>query len=315
MEKEAGDDYRFLKILGLFTILILIIVPTFISANTFQDFLDAITGKATSATTTVSIAIGADAPNVSIVSLNDTKTIVAGGIRSFELSAIVNDTNGDMNVSRGAVTANITLLGTTFTNNTCILTSGNSSGGNWSCTMDINFFNPAGDWKVSVQAIDNASLSYDNSSRFFTLSTTTAMNMTSTALSFPSSAPGALNITSSNDPDIVANIGNAVYLNITVTGINLLGDTVSTTSIPAANFTVSNATGALNPECTSTTIFGAALVNNTATNIGGANISRGLYANNSIYFCLRGVPTSVTTQTYSTGGTPDEDDWTVAVAA
>ena len=314
MDKKGSDRYKRIIFLGILTLLIITIIPTLISANMFTNFVDSITGRATSASTTASITISVlESPNVSIVSLNSTEAITAGATREIEFSAIINDTNGDMNVSNGSVTANITSAGTTSFNNSCILVLGNSSGGNWTCTVNITFFAPPGDWKVSVQATDNSSRATNNATRFFTLQTTTAMNMTVNALTFATSAPATVNVTASNNPNKVQNIGNKVYLNVSVTGINLLGDTNSNFQISANNFTVRNETGSY-VECGNTSLLGASLVNTTAINIEGANTSRGLVAQVSLYFCLVKTPTNLTSQTYSTGGSPDEDDWTVAVS-
>jgi hypothetical protein len=143
------------------------------------------------------------------------------------------------------------------------------------------------------------------------------MNMTVSALTFPSAGPGQRNITSDADPNRIQNTGNKAYLNFSITGINLIGDTSSGTSIPAANFTVRNLTGGVAPafnECHNNSISGTKLINNTAVNIEGANTSKGAQSNNSIYFCLIHVPSGLTTQTYSTGGTPNEDDWTIAAS-
>ncbi|MBI5797276.1 hypothetical protein HZA98_00040 [Candidatus Woesearchaeota archaeon] len=251
------------------------------------------------------------APTITQVSLNDTRSIIVGGIRTIEFSAIVNDTNGNINAS--SVIANVTLSGQALrANSTCLRVSGDGTGANFTCTVGMEFYDAAGDWRVTVEAQDNASNFAINNSRYFTLQETVAMNISSAAMSFPGASPGMKNITS---PGLsIQNIGNKIYLNTSVTGINLLGDTNSATSIPAANFTVSNATGSANPQCTSTAIFGAALVNNTAVNIEGANTSRGALATNNLYFCITGIPLDLITQTYSTGGTPDEDDWTILVA-
>ena len=139
--------------------------------------------------------------------------------------------------------------------------------------------------------------------------------MTLSALTFPTTAQNKRNITANNDPNTVQNTGNKDYLNFTIKGIDLLGDSNSATSIPAANFTVRNLTGGTDPafnECTNSTISGTKLVNNTAINIEGANVTRAAVAQNSLYFCIIHTPVGLTSQTYSTGGSPDEEDWTIA---
>ena len=251
------------------------------------------------------------APQITQVSLNSTEAIVIGGTKLIEFTAIINDTNGNINAS--SITANISNAAVLSSNTSCVRVSGDGTGANFSCTVSIDFFNVPGDWRVSVEAQDNASNFAQNSTTYFTLQQTTAMNISSSAMSFPQGSPGDTNITASTGAVVVQNIGNKIYLNISVTGINLLGDSVgSTTKIFAGNFTVSNATGS-NAECTNTSRIGASLVNATAINIEGANTTRGPVAKNNLYFCITALPPDVTKQTYSTGGSPDEDDWTIAV--
>lgn len=251
-------------------------------------------------------------PTVTHVSFNDTRSIVEGGIRYIEFSAIVNDTNGDINAS--SVSANITLAGEALrSNSTCLRVTDDSTGANFTCTIGIEFYDAAGSWQVSVQAFDNATNAAQNNTRYFTLQETTSMNISSASLSFANAGPGARNLTAG--PITVQNTGNKQYLNFTIKGIDLVGDTSSGTMIPAANFTVANVTGGTHPaynECTSNSIIGVSLVNNTAVNIEGANASRGALAQNNLYFCLTHVPLGLTTQIYSTGGTPNEEDWTIA---
>ena len=190
----------------------------------------------------------------------------------------------------------------------------NSTAGNFSCTVGTLWFDLAAIWEVNVTANDTSNGKTSPFNTSFTLSETTGMNATLSSITFASSNPNTFNVTSNNDPDTIQNTGNKNNTQIQVEGITLFGDTDSGTFIPAANFSVSIVTGS-SLECTNVTLSNqtTTLVNNTLVSIANATLGRSATSTRDLYFCLMHIPLNVTAQTYSTGGTPDEEDWTVGV--
>ena len=103
----------------------------------------------------------------------------------------------------------------------------------------------------------------------------------------------------------ITNTGNQNLTSITLESINLIGETTNTVWIPAANFTATWG----ERSCST----GTAMVNDTATPIGGAGLAIGPGSleptNNATHICLEEVGQDITQQSYSTAG--DIEDWTI----
>ena len=303
-------------------IVILFILPMVFAS--FSDVLDffkiknAITGFATSSTTSLNISIGNTAPIVANVSTIQTQSITEASATRIEFTFIVTDVDGNSNINDTTLRAQFNKTGeTTRFNNTCRRLSNLSTNqANFSCTVDLWYYDSAGGWDVNVSIKDLNNAVAENTTTNFSLGESTNMVMSPTSLTWPSFSVTAVNQTSNNDPIIINNTGNKNVSNgsITVTGKDLVGETTNTQSIFAGNFTVDvNNTGGSAPnllECRKTQ-----LVNNTITNITSSNVTRG---NNSagngqayLYFCLTQVSPSISSQPYSTA---QLGAWTVAVA-
>jgi hypothetical protein len=342
MDKRGKKDKLF--ILSIFLTLIILIIPL-VYANLFKDLkssFDAVTGRGTSSGLGVAVeSLGNNPPNITFISLNQSSpfSIVEGGRLLIQVSFLADDPQGADNLDNLSAKLNISSVdaSVTSTNTTCdsalVSEAGNQI--NYTCTVLVQYYDPAGDWHVSAEindsqgnSIQNSSLLGDNAgggSSWF-VSALTGMNLTPTSLTFPSVTGDTYNITSNNDPLQVENTGNQDKLDVFVEGITMFDDNVATeaggTFIPAENFTISpntgaSCSGALCTECQNSAYVGTALVNDTATNITGPSLVRGQGNLTDIYLCLVHVPLNITLSNYSTGkGTSaeDEEDWTISVA-
>jgi len=259
-------------------------------------------------------------PNITFISLNSSETIIAGGKKVLNFSFIANDTNGAIGLINNSIIANITFTGSgieAVRNATCSVSSSQvglaATQRNYSCGFDdIWFYDAAGSWNVAILISDNntANNVTMNNSQWFTIQETISINRTVATVNFPAVGPGKNNVTSSNDPNRVQNIGNKNNIRINITGIDLVGDNSGDPAnrIVARNFTVHYLTGLGNREC-NTNQEGARLLNNTMVPI-NVTILKGANQLNDTYYCLIHVPGTIQSQTHSTGGTPDEPDWT-----
>jgi len=293
--------------------IILILSFSLISAGFFSDFWGKITGKATSDTTAVNITIGNSAPTIPIVDPITATDPAIGSSKSITFYFNATDSDGYGNIDTATAKAYFQRAGeTTRSNTSCISTFTPSSGNsiNFTCTIDMWYFDENGAWtiNVSIQDINNA---YgENSSTTFTYNPLTAMTMSPTLLGWPSVGLSDTDTGSNEDPITVNNSGNDINLNVNVTAYNLRGETTTSQYIYTNNFTI---------EDTSEGCSGTAMSNATSINVTSAILQRGnntLNYNNAtsgqeqIFFCLKGVPQDISAQSYSSSA---YGSWTIAI--
>jgi len=237
-----------------------------------------------------------------ILDISDLGTldIIPGDVVYITFNVTVSDLNGVADISN--VNASFSRGGVTRYNSSCVPVDLGLTLANYSCTIDLWYFDEPGLWNVNAIANDTGNLQSADFFETFILSETIAVSHPSN-LSWPTLLPGDENILS----DIVLllnNTGNANISvgNVNVTGINLLGLDDSSFIINASNFTVSTF-----PSCD----IGPVMVNGTSISITGANLSRG---NNSLnllnedsgqeqlFVCLEQVPATLPPQEYSASG-------------
>jgi hypothetical protein len=179
----------------------------------------------------------------------------------------------------------------------------NATSQNYTCTIEMQYWDGSGTWTVDVQTGDNTT--NVSSQKTFTVNTLTAINITANTLSWPNLNVGNIDQLMSTDEVNVTNIGNQNLTSITLRAINLIGETTPTVWIPAANFTATWGERACN--------IGTALVNNSATTITGSRLDFGpgslVTTNNATHICLEEVGQDITQQAYSTAG--DVEDWII----
>src|SRR3972149_8785737 len=228
---------------GLFfvVIVILMLIPVS-SANIFSDFFGKITGRATSDTTALNITVGNSAPTISLVeAIADTDPVI-GSTRAIIFNFTATDSDGAGNINTSTAAGYFQRAGeTTRSNTSCSSWASAGNNANFTCTIDMWYYDQAGSWTVNVTIQDNSQAYAENSSSTFTYNLLTAMNMSPNALNWPS--PINLPDTdtgSADNPITINNTGNAVNLNINITAFNLRGEITTTQFIFANNFTISN---------------------------------------------------------------------------
>jgi hypothetical protein len=307
--------------IGLVVFLALIAFSYFVSAG-FDDWFKGITGKATSGTETVNISVLGITP-VSVKVYNHTLVGTAvdptedGNIGlTFKVELV--DTDGVDDINDNSVGANFSKTGEALRQNiSCTMISGQSTSisQNFTCNITMWYFDAPGAWIINAWGNDtgNGTIIY-NTTQTFSYDTLQAIVLSPAALTWASISPGQTNRTSSNDPTLINNTGNYNVTNITVSGVNLMGEVTNTYFIDAGNFTADIQTSAADVECNVNVTSGARLLNQTAEQVIGATLSRGNHSVNTgatgqeqLYYCIPLVP-SVTTQSYST-----PQAWTIAI--
>ena len=324
LERGVYRYYAFLSVIILITIF-LIAGPFVLDSST--GFWNAITGAATSSTTTLSVTINS-APVVNFVGAVAPQSISAGTTALFAFKFNVTDTDGFGTINNLSATVRINYTGApdnyNFTaNTTCspfLQTSSTSI--TYNCNVTVWYFAQAANWTINASINDTSGVYAQNITTTFQIQSTTAMDMTPTALTWPTIDLGNTNSTSNADPIRINNSGNKDIDvgGITVTGNALYGLTTTSDFIGAGNFSVhavngsSSCTGDGCKECN-----GTLMINNTATAITTANISAGNYSRNDgtgqedLFFCIVNVPTIISRQTYDTSAAYT-DPWTIAVS-
>ena len=306
---------RGIKVVIFLSLLTLLVIPL-ASAGFFSDFIEKftgrerITGKAELGTADLNITVGNTAPVIDIVETilsknptDDTTTTIV-----FNFTATDADGGGNINVSTAA--GYFQRSGeTTRSNTTCSdwATSGNDV--NFTCTVDMWYFDENGAWTINVTVRDINDVTATNSSTTFTYNALLGMKLSPTALTWTGVGLSSTNV-EANENITINNTGNNINVNINVTSLDLQGEITSTQFIFAENFTVENAPG---------TCSGTAMVNNTAINVTSSILQRGNHTLNfgnatsgqeQILFCLEGVPQDISSQSYSSAAL---GAWTVTV--
>ena len=258
-------------------------------------------------------------PKVDNISLINQQSITEGGKTSVLFSFVASDLDGvaDLNDITAQASFNMTIGpdSTTRTNSSCKWIADTGGTANYSCTIDLFYFDMNGTWNINASVCD-ANICSQNITATFNLGVTPAMNITPATITFGSLGPGATNSTATDDPITITNTGNQNITlgNVRIKGIDLAGTTDGKT-LGAGNFTVGTGSGSGNDECV-TTNSSTQLVNNTATGIARAGLPRGNFslssttANEQLFYCLRNAPLYLPIQDYNTnlGGA-----WTIDI--
>ncbi|MEK6945429.1 MAG: hypothetical protein AABW63_01415 [Nanoarchaeota archaeon] len=216
-----------------------------------------------------------------------------GAIRPITFNVSVSDSNGYLDITN--VAAQFSMLGEpTRINSSCILQSGAGNNANYSCTINMQYYDKDGNWNVTINATDSQAQQGTNTSQTFTYQLLKAMVINSPVggLTWPILTSGQTNIQSNNDPTIIENTGNYEGP-IIITSKDLVGETTPSDVILALNIKASPISGS---ECS-----GTQLTDSFQITISGSNLPRGQSATEDIYYCMAFVPT-VTAQTYSAKG-------------
>ena len=240
-------------------------------------------------------------PTIPDVYINETYTPFEGGTRSVIFNFTAEDENGIENLNDATARAYFQRAGEpTRFNESCIAAESSGNQKNYTCTIGMEYFDEAGEWIVNVSIEDNEGEYVENSSASFTYNIYWGMTMFPTALTWPSPVNVSdVDIPSENHPIIINNTGNAI-VDINITAFNLRGIDNINYFIFANNFTVDNVASGCS---------GTAMQNDTSLKVANALLGRGNnslnYENSTsgqetLYFCLKGLPSGIIAQEYST---------------
>ena len=317
----------------IFTVTLLVSIFLLASSSTsasIGDFFNKITGFGSSPQS-LSISVKANTPPiVGNITLDMADNVVAteSGNTSLFFSFVVTDSDGLNDIVNNSAVANISRTGETTRYNDTFVDS--TLGGcnavnnygvnskNFSCLVNIVFYDGAGEWNISVRVNDTDSFA-QNTTKTFTLNELTALVINPSTISFPTvgltevniSARNNLTINNTGNDDISGREASGEYINFTA--ITLVGETTATTVIPTNNFSVgtNNDAAPVPSFCDlSRTQNTTKLINTTAAASAYNNFSAGINgsfmlaqaANNFevLSICLLDVPDDLTGQNYST---------------
>jgi len=324
---------KLFTIVGVLILLMLILPLPITSAGFLDNLRGKITGFVTN-TTNITVTVAGTNP-VTIAVKNETMTgtdvtPVTNTFVRVKFFVTVTDPDGQADINTTSVNASIGYHETgeaTRTNGSynCI-DKGNidSTSRNFSCSVDMWFFDAPSIWNVTVYARDNGALTnVANSSQTFSYATLQSTLINPQSLTFPSAAIGATNITSDNDPLFINNTGNANFTAISINSTALPGATNASEFINGSNFSVGvTSLPAVEEECgtgvaSDTTSNDTQLADQVFKLLDIANLTRGNYsavANKNVsgqeglFFCIQEIPSDISSQTYATDA---DRAWTI----
>ena len=291
-------------------IFLMLIIPL-ASAGIFSDLWGKITGQATSNATVVNITVGNNFPTIGFVEVITAQAPTDDTTTSITFNFTATDSDGAADLDPTTAEARFNRTGeATRVNTSCVelTTAGNDA--NYSCTIDMWYFDQNGPWTINVTIDDDQGAGVENSSTTFTYNVLAGMKINQTSLTWPSVAIGQTNVGSNNDPVQINNTGNQEPNDINVTGFHLRGEVTTTEFIFVGNISVENASQG----CT-----GTAMSNATSLNITSAVLQRGNHSLNYdnatsgqelIFFCITEVPSGISQQSYSSSA---YGSWTIEI--
>ncbi len=265
-------------------------------------------------------------PNITFVSNISAVSIIEGGSRRINFSFLASDFDGRGDLDNTSAQVRINLIGEADRFNTsCTPLATIGSSINYSCSVDVWYFDGAGFWTVNASIRDNAGSYIENASVQFTVQETTAFAIGPSALAWPTLELGTTNRTSNNDPITLNNTGNKdiATTGITLTGYNLRGLTTTSEFINAPNFSVSNLNGTSSCsgiaclECNGTITANATIETLPNAILSAGNNSRNYQNDTSgqenLFFCLMTVPSGISRQTYDTSANNQTAPWVITI--
>ena len=301
-------------------VFVLMLFVSSVSGGWFDFFKRGITGKATEGNVGLNITISSNRPNITFVGMLPAQSITENGAASVIFNVTVNDSDGFGNIQ--TVTARFNRTGEGIRqNSSCVqLNTFATTNANYSCTVQLWYFDLSGDWGINITANDTSGLVTANLTTNFTLGQTSGFVLGPSNLTFPSIAPAAANQTATNDPLLLNNTGNKPITvgNIQVNATSLIGESDTSKGIYAGNFTIGTTTGS-SGECD---ISGG--VNNATrmsrglfTGLNLSNMSQGNHSANDgvtgqeqLYLCILLAGSELSSQSYST---LNQGVWTVKI--
>jgi len=278
-----------------------------------RRFKKTITGRAPSQTTNVSVTLIGTDP-VSIVVWNQTLVDTEvdptiGNTQNITFNVTVYDVNGagDINASSVKAWASKTDEATRSNTTGCTENSGEdtSNSKNFSCTITMWYWDAPGAWTINVSASDIGNLSTNSTNHYnFSYDQLQSIDISPSEVFWNSVAIGSENNTAGNNT-IINNSGNYnITGNLQVNATNLYN---GANFLDVGNISVGLDTGS---ECNGTVMVNAENTGITGAVLEKGNLSEG-NANETIYYCITLVPTTIPSGTYDT---TTEGAWTIRIS-
>ena len=254
------------------------------------------------------LTITAAPPEIIYVSEIENIDPIEASSTQVMFNVTIYDAEGFANINFSSISANFTRLGTTRIGSCANTANYSLYYANFSCLIDMWYFDSPGIWNISVSAKDNSGLTAYNTTTSFQYNQLQAIVLSPSVITWQSIISGSFNQTSDNDPAIINNTGNA-NLTIQINATNLLGEDYPEEIIFAGNISVSTNTGGSPPaECSGTTLSAGGFIDIANAVLSPGNLSAGLGKQN-LYYCIKEIG-DISSQVYSTR---DSGSWTVRV--
>lgn len=255
----------------------------------------------------ISHAAANTAPEITFVSpIADTNPVEASST-TVTFYATMYDEDGVADLNDNSVNASFTRTGETARYDTGCTRVGDidANSANYSCSIDMWYFDGAGSWDITVYGEDDEPESATNSSESFTYNQLQAIVISPASISFDAGT-GDTNVLADDHPTQINNTGNynatgnlAIEAYDLFSGSNILG---------SGNFTAGVNVGAV---CAS----GDTMENATNTTITSLVLEKGNLsvgeAQEDVYYCIAEVP-QIVSGTYDTSGS---DSWIIRLLA
>jgi len=314
MEKKEGKISFSLIVVSV--LIIMLIIPL-ISAGLLDWFKKTITGKAMSQPTNVSITISGINPVTIAVwnySLNGSATDpTEEGIANITFNITVNDIDGVNDINDSSVIARVFKSGgtTRYNDSACseISTESTATSQNYTCTVQMWYWDTPGIWTINVSANDLGNKTYIyNDSQTFQYNQLQSIKISPPLVSWASVVPGATNQT----PAQYTTINNTGNYNVTAGNIKINSTNLysGTNFIDVQNITADIDTGT--SACDGTNMTNGIYMGVTTASLTRGNLSQGGgVAQEQIYYCLTSVPNTLPSGTYDTASA---GSWTIKIS-
>ena len=274
--------------------------------NIIEVYINDTIGNENSSSVTFTIN---NVPQITYVSALPNINPNEAGKRDVQFNLTITDTEGVGDINNNSVNVSFSKTGeATRANTSCSATNGEATATsqNFSCTVDMWYWDGDGTWDISVYGEDNSGTSATNSSTNFVYNLLNSITISPSTIFWSSVSQGAANqIPDTGNFTIITNTGNFNGTgNMSINAINFYGPGEYT--IDAGNFTADIDSGA--GACDGVVLQNATDVNLTNIVLERGNSSLGIN-NATLYYCLD-VPSTIASGSY---GTAQGQGWTIKI--
>ena len=264
--------------------------------HTFKAYTQDLAGNVNATETREVTISGNQAPNITYISSLPNTDLTEENYTNIQFNVTVYDENGASNINYSSVIANFSRANEDLRQNlSCANISGQdtTNSKNFSCTIEMWYWDENGDWNITVYAEDNDGESVINDTEFFQVNLLQALKIAPSEIFWSSILTGSTNQTAANST-IINNTGNYNLTGkIQVNATNLYN---GTSFIDVANISVGIDVGS---ECNGTIMSASENAAVSGVILEPGNLSTWQY-NETIYYCMITVPSNIPSGTYDT---------------